>query len=103
MNMKERIIELLLALGDTADKVAKTLASLGIKGNRQECNSCPIAIYLARNESKLFDVEVTTYCIASCGQQYYLNNVPNDILDRLKGVTNFINKFDDGTYPELVA
>lgn len=53
---KEKAMELLKTLGNTADEVADSLRKMGIKGQRFKCSECPIGIFLARNGVSLYDV-----------------------------------------------
>jgi hypothetical protein len=103
MKSKAEILSLLMALGSTADEVAAKLVSLGIKGDRNECRTCPIAQYLvsngleaysemkgegARTHGLLFGVEASGYW-------WPLATHP-----QLTGVSNFILDFDRGQYPQ---
>ena len=104
--MKERIIELLLALGETPREIADKLLSLSFKGRRMSACRCPIANYL-KHELQVEKVwvdgaEVEVRFGDDPRWVYLWENTPDDIIIRLGVVRSFINNFDIGDYPELV-
>jgi hypothetical protein len=102
--MKEKIIELLLALGKTEDEVATNLMADGIKGHPREPCSCPITKYLAKNIELAAGDEV----VVTSSMIYYSVIYYNKTGIRYKGnkdliaIERFIEKFDDWKYPELI-
>ena len=43
---KEEVAAVLVALGNSKDKVATKLLELGMRGERRSCSRCPVARYL---------------------------------------------------------
>jgi len=103
----ERLTELLTALGSSADEVAASLARRGIRGDRHECASCPVARYL-RRFAWCSHVEIggtktrRPYAMVSHRGSKAIARLPDAVRD-------FVLGFDDGRYaglrasPELVA
>jgi antitoxin HigA-1 len=94
MSRKERIIELLAALGETAEEVAASLKDKWIKGKPQSCADCPISKYLV-SEGVGYYVETTQAGITANGNLYLVMSDP-----RLKGILVFIRAFDMGSFHE---
>lgn len=98
---KEEVLALLVALGSTAHEVADKLASLGIRGNKGACASCPIALYLAIND---FNADVDPYTNAIHlefdpeGRNHYRYSLTT--YPELQGVKDFIRSFDKGQFPQ---
>lgn len=90
MITKERAIELLNSMGNTADEVAAFLKEKGIKGNRAAAGSCPVAVYMRSQGG-----DATAAVFGRYGNQEYSVHVPDPVYA-------FIVAFDSGVYPELV-
>ncbi len=92
INARMTAIECLLtALGSTTNDVANSLMANGVKGNRQSCYHCPIAVYLKKATGDVVIVEST-----HAGIQYKY-----DLVRLPVPVQQFIIDFDRGFYPEL--
>jgi len=76
-------LELLTALGSSADEVAANLLKAGIKGVKKNCIFCPITNYL-RGEGIPMDIG------------YLISDYP-----QLQPIRSFIMGFDNGKYSEL--
>lgn len=77
----------LRGLGTTADEVAAALKRRRIRGTRLSSNCCPIAKFLG-------SAEVCQDFIDLCGT---IRITPP------RAVRTFIDRFDDGRYPELAV
>ena len=95
-NMKNHIVELLKALGETADDVAASLHRLGIKGKRGECSECALAVYLQKSSGRP-DIRVRRGGVVLAN--VCLLNFFNDHIH----LFNFTASFDAGRYPFLEA
>jgi hypothetical protein len=95
-NTADRIVDLLDALGDTADGIAERLAEAGITGQRGEAVSCPIARYLSRVEP---DIEY----IAVFGTVIEIDTTYGDsaTLACPDAIHEFVTRFDAEHYPHL--
>lgn len=86
-------------LGNSADKIAKKLKSLKIRGHRNEADICPIGNYLT--EKGFEDVAVYQSGIdarlSGNGYSFTFTITPS------KAIESFITRFDNGKYPELDA
>jgi hypothetical protein len=100
MKSKEEIRFLLLSLGSTEDRVANKLISLGIKGERKNCTTCPIAQYLVSKgiEDGVGDENEGEVGVGVGSYWYSLATYP-----QLTGIYNFIRAFDEGQYPKCEA
>jgi hypothetical protein len=87
-------------LGGTSDSIAATLKEKGIKGKRGSSCNCPIANYLRKQG--FVGVSVSRWEIDAAVGEWGV-----DALTVTTHTSNpihfFINRFDDGNYPELVA
>lgn len=92
MSMTTDVIDLLDALGDTAGKIAKTLAEKGIKGERGEPGCCPIYNYLTGEGIPVAKVGGRVIKLAPLGR-----------VSPPAAVVEFIRLFDNAAWPELVA
>lgn len=100
-SIRARALELLAALGDTADTVAATLDQLGCRGERGKCSVCPVAVYLLRSDlhphEASLDVGLATLRMRiGDGSRVYDIPVPAP-------VRAFIERFDQGKYDGLVV
>jgi hypothetical protein len=95
---KEEVLALLVSLGTTSQEVADKLLSLGIRGDRNKCKTCPIAQYLVA-------YGVVTWsglgiAIGPTPWNTYWYNIRE--YPQLKGILAFIEHFDEGKYPKLI-
>lgn len=87
------LAEALAALPDTADGIAAHLLARGIRGARQNAECCPIANYLTgEGFTRVYVIETE----ASAEEQWLCVDLP-------ASVTEFIDRIDDGEWPELVS
>jgi hypothetical protein len=90
-------VTLLRDLGDTRDQVAAKLTELGIRGDRNNCLACPVAVYLLRACPGAVQVLVgdrEAELIYPAGR--------TEFVDLPEPVAAFVAGFDDGMYRELV-
>jgi hypothetical protein len=103
MKTKEEVLALLVALGTTAEEVANKLVSLGIKGNRERCRTCPIAQYLISNGVAswvvLADGAGGGVALGDVGGEVSYYRYPLSTYP-LASVRDFILAFDRGEYPQ---
>ncbi len=98
----------LAELGDTADAVAASLERLGVVGDKAEPDSCPLARYLSRRFPEaggdvgvnLISARVGTAGVCKPGIVVGETVGYEPLLTTI--VINFVERFDDGLYPELV-
>lgn len=92
----ESVTALLVALGDTPHKIAKSLRALGIAGDPGEPDRCPLAAYLKKGDLHV-DVcdDVICWFDPTTGD--------SDSIETSKAVQGFIKKFDKGGYRFLRA
>ena len=60
MKTKKEVLALLESLGRNEKEVADKLWSMGIKGEKRKCKTCPIAQYLVRNGVLLYLIKGTS-------------------------------------------
>jgi hypothetical protein len=91
---------LLEALGDNPATIAANLAAQGIRGERCNEGTCPIATYLMRSDLGLHSVSVSgnvaVLFLGDHGQVWCYVDVPD-------AVEEFIERFDFGAYDELLV
>jgi hypothetical protein len=101
MKTKEEVLALLVALGSTAQEVADKLVSLGIKGERKKCRTCPIAQYLISNGvPAAFANSVGGWFVVGVEVEvgfYYWYPLSTY---QIAGVQDFVLAFDRGEYPQ---
>jgi hypothetical protein len=93
---REEVLALLTALGSTEEEVANTLISLGIRGNKRECSSCPISQYLISKGVVRGWVAVGVGQGVGVGWHWY----PTCNYPQLQSVQDFIISFDKGKFPQ---
>jgi hypothetical protein len=93
------IREDLKALGDDENKVANTLRSLGIKGERFGAHSCPIFNYLKRQgHTNVIGVDEDGVII----MRYLVSGLPMEHRGSIPyAASSFIFWFDHGSYSDL--
>ena len=89
--LREKVVRLLTDLGDDAETVATVLRAQGCVGTPFESMACPVAVYLQRAGVDHRGV----------GAHYVL--VGRQIVTVPRPVEAFIDRFDDGAYPDLEA
>lgn len=90
----EKVRNLLLSLGGTAQEVAEALLSHSVKGLRDNQCACPVAIFLKKAglvQVCVHNSEVTWSDRGACRRGLALPDA----------VENFIINFDSGGWPEL--
>jgi hypothetical protein len=96
---RDRAARLLAALGDTPAAIARTLVDAGIRGDRCNEGTCPIATYLMRSDLGLHSVAVSgniaTLRFGHGGAYTCLVRTPD-------AVEEFIERFDEGGFSELL-
>lgn len=95
MNLHEAVMTLNV---DNPKEIAKILVREGIKGNKDNCETCPLAKYFTKMTTNVVTVSVI--------QATEWGMISNDkwikaIVGLPKVCTNFIHLFDTGHYPEL--
>lgn len=88
----ERLIATMVALGDTADDVARSLVTAGARGERKKCDLCPVARYLTGAMSSPISCGLST--ALPIGRNIGMVPIPAPL-------AAFIVRFDEGQYPEL--
>lgn len=89
------IIAALNELGKTDDEIADSLLRLGHKGNSEVCN-CPIYHYLRQRFPDVgFRVSISYILIEYIDHDHRLHHISS--------LLSFVDKFDHGEYPALVA
>lgn len=90
----EELWAIIVGLGDTPDRIAKTLREKGIKGVRHERCDCPIARYVRHVAGGgLYSVSVHNSSVHHEHNRWSLPLPP--------AVDRFVRAFDGGKYPEL--
>lgn len=88
-----RAQQLLIDLGDTADKVADRLRALGIRGAQDWSNACPLSVYLDRHGIDAF-VSAEEITVPVGEARAFVTTPP--------AIAAFIRLFDAGVYLDLV-
>lgn len=91
------IRNLLDRLGTTSTDVAQALLAAGCNGARNECGTCPIAVYLLRSDLGALEVEVSESQIRVTSHDGTVVET-----DTPEPVGRFITGFDFGHFPLLV-
>jgi len=90
------LAEVVDELDDRSFRIADFLVRQGIKGDRDNCTSCPIAEYVLRaTGARWADVTATEIEVAYRDGSAQVVETPEHVVD-------FIEDFDGGRYPELV-
>ncbi len=91
----------LALLGKTPGQVAKSLVKLGMKGKPDEGAKCPLAVYLnsiASTPGNFWSVGGNLFARIEVEDGTY-----DVFLKPTATLTKFIDQFDSGKYPELIA
>ena len=91
MSLQQSVVEALTALGRDADEVAERLKALGFTGRPSIVGDCPVARYLRASLHHRIAVGSWS-CSWGSGGHFPLT----------PAVSDFVLRFDDGIYPELV-
>ena len=100
----EDVERALVDLGESVDAVAATLTTQGFKGEVDDCQRCPVAVYLLAVVEELADVQVGDDFCALTGYRL-IDGHPQAMELRAMvpdAVYDFIHDFDGHAYPELV-
>jgi hypothetical protein len=91
----DQIKDLLDGLGDTPEQIADKLIRLGITGVKEDSASCPIANYF---NSLGYDccAGITMLCFYEEANEWPVRRM---LLPEV--VSNFVQLFDSGSFPEL--
>ena len=95
-DLKERIEEMLSGLGSTPDAVADALRSKGIRGNRDDGCTCPIAQVICAEFPEARDGDWADDEGAHWFVTHGYIRTPAGDLDPPTAVAAFIEVFDDG-------
>jgi hypothetical protein len=99
ITLEQRALALLVALGSDADEVADTLFVKGCFGAPMKCGACPVAVYLQR--------ELDLHSVLVLGPEVTLYYGPGlddvEYIETTDAVDAFVDRFDDGQYPRLIA
>lgn len=106
---KKKVEALLISLGDTSCAVAESLRARGIKGKTQSPSCCPIAVLLLQEDPGV-QIEVNgddiTYAF-DCPHEDLEDGSCDCLADATvypgKVIAAFIEEFDAGTFPDLIA
>lgn len=90
---QEMVVNDLKKLGKTADQVAESLVKAKVKGNKLNGNGCPLANWFVKSY-KVDTVSVAVGDIEVNGVSLSTPAIP-------KAIDKFIDRFDDGHYPNL--
>lgn len=85
------------ALGHTAEQVATNLGALGFRGVRNDCDTCPLALYLA----VVFPGVFPGPAVGKTDEGIFVGDIH---VDHTVGSAAFITRYDDGAlgaFPEL--
>lgn len=85
----------------TVSGIASMLEREGIKGNKGEPGSCPIAVYLTKESGVSVRFGITTAWVKR--HPNGSNSNPAWEKDMNRVVTEFASLFDEGNYPQLDA
>lgn len=100
ITLKQRAESALVALGDTAEKVAHTLMNGGWRGRPHESGTCPIALYLMTVLPGVLGVIVGS----DRATIHPIDEADADAEVHLTAaVAGFVLAFDIGAFPELIA
>jgi hypothetical protein len=89
----DRLLAALAALPTEPDEIARVFAELGIKGEREEPDTCPVARYLA---AELDSIDISVGLADVSAEECTGADLPEH-------VQRFIYAFDHGDYPQLLA
>lgn len=102
--MADSIKNLLEGLGSTADEVALFLEGQGCQGEPRQSGGCPVQKYLARATGRA-DLLVGKMAVSRTpaeDEPFTATMEARHIEWLSRPVMDFVGRFDDGLYPELV-
>lgn len=91
--LKAKVVGALRSLGDSPNKIANKLAKLGIVGEREESDRCPIAFFIRSH--------APGKSITVCSDEIEITNGEEISITPPAAVTRFVEQFDNGKFPEL--
>lgn len=103
----EGLRDALAKLGRRRQKVRRTLVKHGCQGDPDQCNSCPVAVYVGRlfgTDSVVVEdsVIVTRDLFVDEGYGRYYEATQEIRVDTPDAVLGFIESMDGRQYPELI-
>jgi hypothetical protein len=93
--MQTKVKDLLKSLGTGPNKIADSLKEMKIKGYRSESDQCPITKLIRKQFKNLKGI-----CSTSDAIEFTLRG-EDCVVQIPKAVGKFMDKFDNGDYPEL--
>jgi len=93
----DKIVNSLMELGNTKKEIADKLKEMGCKGVRNSLASCPIAIFLFKQDvyARVFADTIRLW------PKEALTIRSPELLRTPKPICDFVYHFDDGDFPEL--
>lgn len=88
----EAVLEALEELGETAEEVAESLRKGGHKGIPKTACACPVANFCNKKFDADTDVQLSEIVLTDC----------EIVVDMPDNIFQFITRFDNGEFPELV-
>jgi hypothetical protein len=101
--LRAQTSQLLTALGDDADTVATSLATVGVRGQARSGDGCAIALYMTAvvgADHRVSSVIVTSTRLGVKPQSRWS---PVIVVRLPRAVRKFIAAFDAGRFPNLLA
>ncbi|GAA4100924.1 hypothetical protein [Actinomadura miaoliensis] len=104
---EQRLAELLMSLGETADQVAAALRRAKIVGRQSSAYQCPLARYIAERTRQLvpsarINVRVCAGEVAVEIHQPDTDEYQEITVAQPKAAKDFVKSFDEGGYADLV-
>jgi len=93
--MQTKVKDLLKSLGTGPNKIADYLKEMKIKGYRTDSDRCPITKLIRKKFQNLKNVGSDSETIE------FILRGEDCVVQTPKAVSKFMNKFDNGDYPEL--
>lgn len=94
--LEEQVEEALVALGESSNTVAQTLAANECRGHRKQGDACPVYAYLNKlYPGQIYSVDSGEVALR-VGDEYAYVDPPC-------GVADFIGQFDAGSFNELAV
>ena len=94
----EEVKVILAKLGKTDEEIRQSLAEKGIKGYKCDSDNCPLTVYMD-SEGVVCPSVSKKYVFFG---EYRIQNFESQCFVPSKEFVDFIKKFDNGKYPELV-
>jgi hypothetical protein len=106
MVTRTQVHKYLQSLGNSADAVAATLRSQGLKGRPVSASRCVITVAVQKKfpSLKMFSISQHSFTLGAKSRTRDENRRPGGHLETPEAVRQFISKFDTGDcYRDLVA